>query len=57
LPSRAEVTDAAMGVRAEAVMLNKGPYILEAVEALETILLSMQPHQTKKRSWLPQWKH
>ena len=52
LPSRAEVTDAAMGVRAEAVMLNKGKYILEAVEALENILLSMQPHQTKKRSWL-----
>ncbi len=56
LPSRAEVTDAAMGVRAEAVMLNKGKYILEAVEALENILLSMQPHQTKKRSWLPKLK-
>ena len=29
LPSRAEITDAAMGERAECVMLNKGPHILE----------------------------
>ncbi len=56
LPSRAEVTDAAVGVRAEAVMLNKGPYILQAVQALEDILISMQRHQTKKRSWLPRWE-
>ena len=26
-PSRAEMTDAAMGERAECVMLNKGPYV------------------------------
>ena len=32
MPSRAEVTDAAMAERAECVMLNKGPYIREAVE-------------------------
>ena len=30
-PSRAEVTDAAMSGRAECVMLNKGPYIAEAI--------------------------
>jgi hypothetical protein len=30
-PSRAEMTDAAMGERAECVMLNKGPYLAEAV--------------------------
>ena len=29
LPSRAEITDAAMGERAECVMLNKGPHIVE----------------------------
>jgi pyruvate kinase len=29
LPSRAEITDAAMGGRAECVMLNKGPHVLE----------------------------
>ena len=37
-PSRAEITDAAMGQRAECVMLNKGPHIIEAVEALDDIL-------------------
>jgi pyruvate kinase len=29
LPSRAEITDAAMSHRAECVMLNKGPYMME----------------------------
>jgi pyruvate kinase len=53
-PSRAEITDAAMGQRAECVMLNKGPHILEAVEALDDILRRMQAHQTKKRSLLRQ---
>ncbi|MFN0051526.1 MAG: pyruvate kinase [Planctomycetales bacterium] len=49
LPSRAEVTDAAMSVRAECVMLNKGPYILDAVRTLSDILHRMQDHQAKKR--------
>jgi pyruvate kinase len=53
-PSRAEITDAAMGQRAECVMLNKGPHILEAVEVLDDILRRMQAHQTKKRSLLRQ---
>jgi len=52
LPSRAEITDAAMGGRAECVMLNKGPHILEAVHALDDILRRMQTHQSKKRSLL-----
>ncbi len=30
-PSRSEITDAAMGERAECVMLNKGPFVAEAV--------------------------
>ena len=51
-PSRAEVTDAAMAVRAECVMLNKGPYITEAITALASILTRMQHHQDKKRSLL-----
>jgi pyruvate kinase len=51
-PSRAEITDAAMGERAECVMLNKGPHILEAIEALDDILSRMQAHQHKKRSML-----
>lgn len=48
LPSRAEITDAAQGVRAECVMLNKGPHILEAIRALDDILRRMQGHQDKK---------
>jgi pyruvate kinase len=50
--SRAEVTDAAMAQAAEAVMLNKGPYIVEAVEMLDNILQRMQGHHLKKRSTL-----
>ena len=49
-PSRAEITDAAMGVRTECVMLNKGPYTLAAVRTLDNILSRMQLHQRKKRS-------
>ncbi|MFZ1121411.1 MAG: pyruvate kinase [Candidatus Binataceae bacterium] len=52
LPSRAEITDAAMGERAECVMLNKGPHLCEAVEALDDILQRMQDHQVKKSAML-----
>jgi pyruvate kinase len=51
-PSRAEVTDAAMGVRAECVMLNKGPYIDRAVAFLADVLERMQDHMSKKCSTL-----
>jgi pyruvate kinase len=50
VPSRAEVTDAAAGVAAECVMLNKGPYIAEAVRVLSDILGRMEKHHYKKRS-------
>ena len=50
MPSRAEVTDAAMGQRSECVMLNKGPHLVEALLALNSILRRMQAHQVKKRS-------
>ena len=36
-PTRAEITDAAMGARAEALMLNKGAYITETVRTLRRI--------------------
>lgn len=51
-PSRAEITDAAMGRRAECVMLNKGPYVVSAVRVLDDILRRMQAHQAKKRAML-----
>jgi pyruvate kinase len=52
IPSRAEVTDAAMGQRAECVMLNKGPYLIPAVRALDGIVRRMQAHQAKKSARL-----
>ncbi len=52
LPSRAEVSDAAMSDRAECVMLNKGPYVLDAVALLDDILRRMQEHQSKKQPML-----
>jgi pyruvate kinase len=52
IPSRSEITDAAMGERAECVMLNKGRYIVDAVRILDDILHRMQSHQEKKRSML-----
>ncbi len=60
LPSRAEISDAAMSERAECVMLNKGPHIAEAVTVLDDILGRMAEHHYKKNallrqlhSWLP----
>lgn len=57
-PSRGEMTDAAMAERAECVMLNKGPFIAEAVTILDDVLTRMETHQLKKtpqlralRSW------
>ncbi len=58
LPSRGEMTDAAMAARAECVMLNKGPFVVEAVRALDRLLSRMAENQSKKtpklralRSW------
>ncbi len=50
IPTRAEVTDAAASVAAECVMLNKGPFVAEAVETLVDILGRMEKHRYKKRS-------
>ncbi len=51
-PSRAEVTDAAMGVAAECVMLNKGPFVVETVRFLANVLERMQAHRAKKTAML-----
>ncbi len=62
--SRAEITDAASGARAECVMLNKGPMILAAIAALDDILGRMASHRHKKtslmrrlRAWSPEPTH
>lgn len=58
LPSRGEMTDAAMAGRAECVLLNKGPNVTEAIDVLDRLLHRMSGHQIKKtptlralRSW------
>jgi pyruvate kinase len=48
LPARAEITDAAMGQRAECVMLNKGEHVLEAVSTLAELLRTAERHHLKK---------
>lgn len=52
LPSRGEMTDAAMAARAECVMLNKGPAVAEAVELLDYLLAKMDEHMVKKTPML-----
>ncbi len=52
LPSRAEMTDAAMSERAECVMLNKGPFVLDAIAMLDDIARRMRSHQHKKSARL-----
>lgn len=58
IPSRGEMTDAAMAARAECIMLNKGPNVTAAIDALDALLRRMGEHQFKKtprlralRSW------
>ena len=50
IPTRAEITDAAMAMRAECVMLNRGPHIRDAVAALVNIIKKMEHHQYKSAS-------
>ncbi len=53
VPTRSEITDAAMSQRAECVMLNKGYYINKAVKMLDKILCEMKHIQKKKDNLLP----
>ena len=48
VPSRGEMTDAAMSARAECVMLNKGPFLFEAIAQLDLLLARMSEHLHKK---------
>lgn len=52
LPSRAEISDAAMSERAECVMLNKGPFLDDAVTVLDNIMRRMADHYYKKNALL-----
>lgn len=53
LPTRPEITDAAMSERADCVMLNKGPHIESAVVALASILSRPPSHPSPQR---PAWE-
>ncbi len=52
IPTRAEVSDAVQSAQAECVMLNKGPYIAEAVATLKNILISAEAHSFKRKNAL-----
>lgn len=47
--TRSEITDAAMGVKSECVMLNKGKYIVKTIKTLDDILIRQLGHINKKR--------
>lgn len=53
LPSRSEITDATNALKAECIMLNKGPYIHNAISFLDTILTKMENSQHKSVTMLP----
>jgi pyruvate kinase len=52
IPTRAEISDAAQGAYAECVMLNKGPYINNAIKTLENILIRMETNSVKRKNAL-----
>ena len=43
-----KMTDAALGERAECVMLNRGSFVAEAISILDNVLTRMEAHQLKK---------
>lgn len=54
IPSRSELTDAASSLKADCVMLNKGPYINNAVRLLDTILSNMNSYRDKNERFFPE---
>jgi len=53
IPSRSEITDAVMAQRADCVMLNKGPFIVQAIQLLDSILADMEPYWEKNAPLSP----
>ncbi|XP_058100372.1 plastidial pyruvate kinase 4, chloroplastic [Magnolia sinica] len=49
LPTRAEITDVANGMRASCIMLNKGKHIVEAVSTLDSIAQSCSSRRKKMK--------
>jgi hypothetical protein len=48
IPSRSEITDVAMGERAECVKLNKGPYAVTTVQAHQEKKLHASPAASRR---------
>lgn len=51
-PSRAEISDVVLAQRAECVMLNKGEFLLEALQTVNDVFHRMGDHQHKKTARL-----
>ncbi|MDO9552556.1 pyruvate kinase [Rhodonellum sp.] len=49
MATRSEITDAGQAAQAECVMINKGEYTLEVLEAFRNIFHRSMAHKTKKR--------
>lgn len=56
VPTRSEITDAALAQRSECVMLNKGYFITKAVKMLEKVLREIQQVQHKEKKLYPKLK-
>jgi pyruvate kinase len=59
LPSRAEITDAAFGQRADCIMLNKGAFATDTIKILKDILRDMHKIFKKNKQLLnvcEEWK-
>jgi len=52
IPTRAEISDAALSAQAECVMLNKGESIISAIQVLKNILIRMEGHLFKRKNEL-----
>lgn len=52
-PSRAEITDVTKAQQADCVMLNKGPFIIESINLLNTIFKDMEPYREKNLTYSP----
>lgn len=48
MPARSEISDVSLGQKAQCVMLNKGPYIVEAVKMLANVLEREEAHPQKR---------
>jgi pyruvate kinase len=55
-PTRAEITDAAMGARADALMLNKGPNLTDTLHTLRAIVDGVETRLPEHGRHSDQWR-